>query len=499
MKLGNPSAGRLGNAIANPAQLGDRDRELRCDDERDPRTVACERATCRGDPGREIWRPEFDHHAHFASETRSASPRAKLVLLDDLDDVPVENPTDFRLLRCGCHSQPSYPSRVILSDVKLGSVVVLCLVAAPAAAGPVSPLAEALARHSERDVTTLRAQRSEVGARCTLGAVYAKRKDLSRAALFLAGCDDATLPEDVATDIARIHRDVKKTLRDSDLAMIEVVTQPADIVLVAEIDALPGETFDTPATLYLKPGKYTVNAMKDGAVLRHPVVAEKRSRGVVIIETGTPKHTVVTPKTGKADFTDEAAKETTQKGPPPKVEHKNMLPDKYKKGIQVAVVETNPNAIEDPMATRETVRAPRAFWLGLRLGGGMFDDGAAGARAGIAVAATTRVPLSRSLFLAGRADWSRRGSAAIDTIGASAGVGYDTHMVGIALIGQLRGDLRFGNAMASRAGATAAVGAELALPRTPITAGLRFEQGLTTIVPRARDRAVLFELGFDWR
>ena len=53
--------------------------------------------------------------------------------------------------------------------------------------------------------------------------------------------------------------------------------------------------------------------------------------------------------------------------------------------------------------------------------------------------------------------------------------------------------------LAMRAGVTAAAGVELALPRSPFTAGLRFEQGLTTLVPGARDRAVLFELGVDWR
>jgi hypothetical protein len=51
----------------------------------------------------------------------------------------------------------------------------------------------------------------------------------------------------------------------------------------------------------------------------------------------------------------------------------------------------------------------------------------------------------------------------------------------------------------SRTGATAAIGVELALPRTPFTAGLRFEQGLTMLIPGARDRAMLFELGVDWR
>jgi hypothetical protein len=71
---------------------------------------------------------------------------------------------------------------------------------------------------------------------------------------------------------------------------------------------------------------------------------------------------------------------------------------------------------------------------------------------------------------------------------------------GIALIAQLRGDVRLGDTMdASTLGASAAANLEVALPRAPITMGLRFEQGLTELVPGARDRAVLLEVGVDWR
>ena len=175
----------------------------------------------------------------------------------------------------------------------------------------------------------------------------------------------------------------------------------------------------------------------------------------------------------------------------------------------------NENALEDPLATRAAVRRPaRAVWLGARLGGGMYDDGATGARAGMTLGATVRYRLAPRYFLAGRLDWSRRGGEsidAVDSIGASAGVGatvLDGDRLAIALIGQLRGDLRFadtrqtsGRVMepVSRAGAGAALGIEAALPATPITIGLRFEQGLTTLVPDARDRAILLEVGADWR
>ncbi|MEO8699649.1 MAG: hypothetical protein ABI867_06375 [Kofleriaceae bacterium] len=382
--------------------------------------------------------------------------------------------------------------------------VTLAALAGEAAAGP---LADALARHGDRDVDSLRAQRADVGARCTLGAVYAKRNDLSRAALYLTDCGDAELPDEVAADVARIGREVQRKLRDSDLAVIEVTTNPAKLVLSAETDALPGETFTTPATLYVKPGSYTVNARQGGNVFTSAVTAEKRSRTVAIVETEPRRFTKVGPPATKtADFRNDIAEDTQTTGAPPDIKHKNMIRDKYLKGLEVqptVATADNPNAIEDPLATHEAVRgAPRTYWLGVRLGGGMFDDGASAARAGISVAGAARFTLAGNTFLAGRLDYSRRGGdAGIDVLGAGAGIGQtviDTHAIGIALLAQLRGDLRLADA-ANRAGLSVAAGVELALPRSPFSAGMRFEQGLTTIVPGARDRAVLFELGVDWR
>jgi len=372
------------------------------------------------------------------------------------------------------------------------------------------PLADALQRHGDRDVDTLRTQRGEVGPRCTLGAVYAKRNDLSRAALYLTDCDDATLPDEVATEIARIHRDVKKQLRASDLAVLEVMTYPEG--MLGEIDALPGETFLTPATLYVKPGEHTVHATKDGAVVKNGVITHKRSHAVVILEARARTRTTA-PTTGKADFRDDLGGETQQSGPPPNVKHKNILPDKYLRGMTVVgtAEPTNPDAIEDPLATHESYRASRDYWLGIRVGGGMFDDGATVARAGMSFAGAARFDLpalADTTFLAARIDWSRRGGDApsVDVIGASAGVGMtvlDHETLAVAVLAQLRGDLRLADTRmttpVSRIGVTAAAGLELALPRTPFTAGLRFEQGLTTLVPGARDRAVLVELGVDWR
>lgn len=379
-------------------------------------------------------------------------------------------------------------------------------VAGLAPAVDASPLTEALARHSEKDVVALRG-RADLASRCTLGAVYAQRNDLSRASLYLDGCADAALPSEIAGDVAKIERELQKKLRDSDLAMIEVVTNPGG--MTATITAFPGESFTTPAKLYLKEGDYEVEATLDGIVLKNVVHAVKRSRGAVVLDAGGKIVGGKIIKNGNVDFAEEGGGGGDQHaGPPPAVRHKNLMNEKYQSGMKaVATVEpTNPNALEDPFAVRQERRSSRSYWLGLRLGGGMFDDGASQARAGVAIAATGRWLLAGTTFLAGRVDWSRRGGDPIDVIGASAGAGItvvDSQVVGIAVLAQLRGDLRLASSRmdvpVERAGLTAAAGVEVSMPRSPFTAGVRFEQGLTALIPGARDRAVLFELGVDWR
>ncbi|MBS1119476.1 MAG: hypothetical protein H6Q90_1704 [Deltaproteobacteria bacterium] len=388
--------------------------------------------------------------------------------------------------------------------VKTASIITVLgfLAAAPAEAGSLS---EALASHSDKDVIALRGRRDELAARCTLGAVYARRNDLSRAALYLRGCDDATLPAEISTEVARTDRDVKQRLRDSDLSVLEVVTHAS--TAVGEIDSLPDDPFTLPATLYLQPGQHTVRATSNGATIANSVTTYKRSRAMVILEFAATSRKPAPPTTTSVDFTQDNATEPAETAPPPPVARKNMMPVKYQRGMGLVADASNPNAIEDPLATRaERTRVARTYWLGARLGGGMFDDGASSARAGLSLAVTFRLAVSGSLFAAARLDWSRRGGGAIDALGASAGLGatlLDRSQLALAVIGQLRGDLRLADtrmtAPVPRGGLTAAAGVELALPRTPFTTGIRFEQGLTSLVPHARDRALLLELGVDLR
>jgi len=386
----------------------------------------------------------------------------------------------------------------------VGAVIAL---ASSAAAGPLS---DAISRHGDADLAALRARPGDASARCALGAVYARRGDLPRAALYLTGCEHAELPDDIAAPVQQAVRDVRRRLDASRFAALDVISHPEG--LTAEIDALPGETFTTPAKIWIAPGAHVVRVMQGDRSWDRQVTAEPHKDGVVVIET-EPRARPKPPRTVQIDMADDpgGALGEEHTAPPPAIKHPSLIKDKYR-GIPEAAAE---GPIDDPLASSSVPTSERNLWLGLRLGGGMFDDGAAAARAGFALAVTGRYRLRDAVFVAGRADWTRRGgdamSGTIDALGASAGagltvVGGPSHpdaAVALALIGQFRADLRLAELRATapvrRAGLGLAAGVELALPATPFTVGLRVEQGLTELVPGARDRAILAEVGIDLR
>ncbi len=377
--------------------------------------------------------------------------------------------------------------------------VLLIATAAPAAAGP---LAEAISRHGTQEVAALRAQLpGDLAVRCTLGAVYARRGDLPRAGLYLTDCADATLPDDIAADVHRAARETRSKLRDSQLTELAIISQPAGIT--AEVAVLPGDKLVTPAVVWVKAGSHTITAIVDGKSITKTVTTQAYSRATVWLDLPAPPAAPPL-KDASVDFSDEGAQEVAS-GPPPDVKHPPIMSDKFR---GIAPPASGP-ALEDPLATR-AAPTPVAMWLGVRLGGGMFDDAATAAHVGPSIGAAARFELRGSLFLAARLDWTRRGGASagasIDALGASAGVGttvVDRTRIAVAVIGQLRADLRFADRRDTmavrRAGASVAAGIEVAFPTSPFTAGIRFEQGLTELVAGARDRALLVELGVDWR
>ncbi|HEX3477824.1 MAG TPA: hypothetical protein VHT91_22535 [Kofleriaceae bacterium] len=396
------------------------------------------------------------------------------------------------------------------------ALIALAIAAAPAlAAAPAaaSPLSDALARHADADIAALRPRAAEPAARCTLGAIHARRGDLPRAALYLAGCDHADLPDDIAAAIRDAVRDLRRRLDASRLSSLDVVTEPEG--LSAEIDALPGEPFATPATIWLPAGNHVVHVRRgdrqDDRSWSQRVTTEPRKHTVVLIKTGLDARPPP-PKTIAIDMTDDPGQELGEQhtGPPPDIKHPPLIQDRYRRIPDPAAGDP----IDDPLAAAPAPPDERPLWLGLRLAGGMFDDSATAARTGLAVALTGRYRLTDAVFAAARADWSRRGGRTmtgatdpIDAFGASGGLGAtvagSATGPGLALLAELRADLRLADHRAAapvpRAGLGIAAGAELALPRTPFTVGLRVEQGLTDLAAGARDRAILAELGVDLR
>ncbi|HEY0985598.1 MAG TPA: hypothetical protein VGD80_01050, partial [Kofleriaceae bacterium] len=392
--------------------------------------------------------------------------------------------------------------------------------------------ADALARHSAADVTALRARRDDSGARCALGAIYARRNDLSRASLYLTDCADAALPDDIAATVRAAVRDVKRRLDASRYSALDVLSRPEG--LTAETDALPGESFTTPATIWIPPGDHQLRATLAERSWTLRVTTEPHKNASILIETGRsskPAPTRTAASDGAVDEPGGALGEQLS-APPPDIKHPSLLSDKYR-GVARASTGATPGAtlddplapradatLDDPLAARTASRPERSLWLGARLGIGMFDDAATSPRAGFAIAAASRFRITDTAFLAARADWTRRGGSAIsgmsgtvDALGASAGLGVTVlghsrsarapRQLALALITQLRADVRLtdhrDDAAVHRAGLGLAASAELALPSTPFTLGVRFEQGLTDLVPGARDRAVLAEVGIDLR
>lgn len=349
--------------------------------------------------------------------------------------------------------------------------------------------------------------------RCARGAAHARRGDLTRAALYL---DDTCEP--------RLVRDLARRLEASQLAPLTIDSREP---LPVALSALPGEPLVTPVRVWVRAGRHRVTAQLAGAQLVADVETRPRARAVVYLAPPPPR---AAPATTQVDFEDGHAAEAQQAGPPPPIVRGTLVPVRYRGSASRAPAgevpdpgadepPPTPAALDDPFAVRAAPRRGRdaRHWLGLRLGGGAFDDDDAAPRAGLSVAVAARHAVAARSFVAGRLDWTRRGGSAematavdpsgpLDALGLSVGAGHTLlarRGFALAAIGQLRGEVRLADELrgrpVSRLGLAAAAAVELALPATPFTAGVRVEHGLTALVAGARDRAIVLELGVDLR
>jgi hypothetical protein len=305
--------------------------------------------------------------------------------------------------------------------------------------------------------------------RCDDGVKALAKNDLPRAALYLDGCGDAQ-PAAV--------RELKKKLEASDLSVLEVVSKPDK--LEGEIDALPGEKFMTPATLYVPPGEHKVRA----GTLTNTVKTEPRKRAVVVLQGAVVPNTNG-PKDGHADFREDTPDAPDPVGPPPPTPHKAMMPCKFTNSCTEAG-----EAIDDPLARQaERLREFPTNRLELRAGAEYADA----VHPSLGVGVTLRFPWqddgeTNPWLYWGRASWSPRTmSSSIHATDALAKVvvASDTTWV---LTG-LGADYDW------YSGLGAAGFAEIALRKLPVSIGATYVQRFDA----ASDRTVIVELGVGLR
>jgi hypothetical protein len=333
--------------------------------------------------------------------------------------------------------------------------------------------------------------------RCTQGMQLAATHDLPRAALYLESCNTDALDADTARTVRKTKADVAHKLDASKLSAMSIVTTPDG--LVAETDAMPGERFTTPATIWAKAGDYKVNVAADAATLdagkgiTTTATLDAFSRRTVLINVPVKK---AAPKDGKVDFNDDPNAQAAHSGPPPPIKHVTILPKKY----------LHPGApsgpqLDDPFAYRDD--GSLAWHLGARIGGGIYLRDASDTGPALAVSALAMRTLGGPVALTARVGWSHR---EIDSIGLDAGVAFRLAgtssfvlSAGAALHGEVRVQDELAMQAVSRVGLGGAASLDLSLLSVPIVVGLRFEPSFTELVPGVRAHGLLVEVGYDWR
>jgi len=313
--------------------------------------------------------------------------------------------------------------------------------------------------------------------RCNTGKELATKGDLPRAALYLDSCSD--------DDGVRVRNVVVHKLEATKLSHVTVTSMPDGID--GETDALPGEKFTTPATIWTKAGTYKITV--GGQTVEKTV--EPHSRTTVIINVPPPPKPA---KNGAVSFEEEPEQ---HKGPPPAVKHPTMLPKKYAKPSA-----PTGEQIDDPFAHRGS-DAVLSWRLGVRLSGGISDRTNADPHASIGIAVRADRPLDGPALFTARLDFAHR---ELDTIGANIGfavIALERRSfvltVGAALRGEVHMQSKLDTMDVNRAGIGGALDVDVAVLPLPLAFGLRAEQGFSELMSGMRDRAVLVEVGYDWR
>jgi hypothetical protein len=236
--------------------------------------------------------------------------------------------------------------------------------------------------------------------RCALGVLAAHAGDLPRAQLLLAAC----LAPDVGGELrergGQSRAKLARALRKSELSPVDLDTNPSG--WLATVEGFPEAMVMMPYTPWLPPGKHVLRfapsaaALRAGgaAVITRELELARHSRGSLFVEAPVAPRQAV--GTGTVTFEDEAALEAPHAGPPPPEKHRSMLPERYRKGLGVAMPE-------------EPAPAARAAALVLQAGGG-WQAPTDARRAGptTRLAAQGRVAFAPRLFVELGVDWTHR-------------------------------------------------------------------------------------------
>ena len=216
---------------------------------------------------------------------------------------------------------------------------------------------------------------ARAAADCAAAEDALERLDLTLASALARGCDpDAATPGLIA-----------KAAQAKGWSRITIVTKPEGVAVA--LDRRTDVALVGGDEVWLPPGTYTFSAGGMGST----VWVKDGANAVVLLEVPAGTTEV---HDGSIDFGDEGGG-TVVNGPPPKIKHPSLLPDRFQKGVDVkggggALVEEHAE-LADPDRAR----------LGVEVGAAASSGGGA---MGWSVAA-----VARASWVQGEAAWIRRG------------------------------------------------------------------------------------------
>lgn len=316
---------------------------------------------------------------------------------------------------------------------------------------------------------------------CAEARALAKRGDLTRARLLVDACPD--------DDVARAA--IAKALEARRYSPIEIVTKPAGVAVA--IDARPDVAIKGGDEVWLPAGTYTFTA----GGMATTIAVKQGAHAVVLLEV---PGAAPSPRNGAIDFSDEGGGSVVN-GPPPKIVHPSLLPDRYQRALASSGSTDSGLDDSDPRVSDGTPIDPARPRFGLVVG-------LAGVATGFDVHAYARTRTAGGWALVGEAGWDRRSAVQMGTRAS-----FDQLVVPVlgsrrliegtiaidAIAGaqlEVRLDDRVGGASLGRLGGSAIGGFDVeVLDRLPLHGEVLVEYGLGSVGDAGHLVAVVAHVG----